>query len=933
MDKSRILVVEDESIIAFELSDRLKRSGYDVAAIASTGEEAIEKALSHLPNLILMDISLGSEMDGIKAAEEIQLKIDVPIVYLTAYSDEKTLERAKRTQPFGYLIKPFNQRELETTIEVALYKQKIETMLKESERWLEATLKSIGDAIIATDNLGIIKFFNRIAEEITLHKQIAVIGLHISKVFTVIDYRTKLLLEDPVSRILREGHSLNRPNEMILVNDKGNFITIEETTTLIADEKGAVTGVVLVFRDITNKKAALETLTYRLELEKFIFSTANNFINIHFEKIDDEILKVLASIGAITKSEYCFVYQINNNGVATKLYKWSAERAPDVSIAFESFLLSTYHWIFEKLSKNESIRNDDTISFPDWAQDEKEFFLREKIDSFVIVPLMKDKSLEGLVAACSSKKDKSWRDEDDFILRTAGQIILNALERKRTEEVLRKSEERFRAIVEQVTDGIVLYDLSSKKVIACNPAYQKLVGYTEEEILQLTYYDLVAHEKSNINNHIEKTIRRKRHYIGARKHKHKSGIQINVEVRADLITYSGKEVLCVTVRDLTEWVKAKTELKESEQRYRRLFESMAQGIIYQNADGQVTLANPAACEILGLTIDQLLGITPKDSSWKAIREDGTDFPKDEYPGIIALKTSRPVNNVIMGIFHPREERYKWLVIDAIPEFRNGEEKPFRVFSTFTDITEQKIAEEAIKRSEEELKQLNATKDKFFSIVAHDLKSPFLGLLGFANALVENFEELEKEQIKRFIGNINKSTKNLYTLIQHLLEWSRIQTGRIEVNIEKIELYSSVDYAMNLVLANAANKGITVLNEVTKNEFVYADERMLNSIIENLISNGIKFTFRGGEVIVSSQTKENFVEVCVKDSGVGIDEDIQKKIFRLDVTYTSRGTAGEEGTGLGLVLCQEMIERMRGKIWVESEAGKGTAFYFTIPSAK
>ncbi|MFA7229353.1 MAG: response regulator, partial [Melioribacteraceae bacterium] len=152
MAENKILVVEDEMIISMELSHRLRRSGFDVVATAASGEDAIKKALELSPDLILMDIHIAGEIDGIQTAELIHSKEDIPIIYLTAFSDEKTLDRAKLTEPYGFLIKPFEQRELETTIEVALYKRSVELKQKENEYWLEATLKNINDGIITTDN-------------------------------------------------------------------------------------------------------------------------------------------------------------------------------------------------------------------------------------------------------------------------------------------------------------------------------------------------------------------------------------------------------------------------------------------------------------------------------------------------------------------------------------------------------------------------------------------------------------------------------------------------------------------------------------------------------------------------------------------------------------------------------------------------------------
>ncbi len=238
----------------------------------------------------------------------------------------------------------------------------------------------------------------------------------------------------------------------------------------------------------------------------------------------------------------------------------------------------------------------------------------------------------------------------------------------------------------------------------------------------------------------------------------------------------------------------------------------------------------------------------------------------------------------------------------------------------------------LKKSEEKLLQLNVLKDKFFSIVAHDLKSPFQGLLGISNILVDNHAELNDDEVKDISDKIYKTTKNLYTLIEQLLDWAQLQTNRLQCNIEKLELQTIIINVLNLISQNASDKSIELQNRITDDVFVLADQRMLNSIITNLISNAIKFTWRGGKISISSTYKNNLVEICINDTGVGIEKEKIDKLFRIDQSISSKGTEGEIGTGLGLILCSEMVDKLGGNIWVISEKGKGSSFYFTLPKA-
>jgi PAS domain S-box-containing protein len=256
MSPVKILVVEDESIVAMDIKHRLESMNYIVPAIISSGEEAVEKALKTYPDLILMDIVLKGEMDGIDAAEQIKNHLDIPIVYLTAYSDEKTLKRAKITGPFGYIIKPFEDRELHSAIEVALYKHEMESKLKENEKWLSTTLESIGDAVITTDKEGHITFMNSIAQEITGWNLNDASRKPLDDIYKIVDEETETPIESTVNNALQERRVTRLNNPTLLITKYGSRIPINDTSAPIKDEKNDVNGVVLVFQDVTQRRNA-----------------------------------------------------------------------------------------------------------------------------------------------------------------------------------------------------------------------------------------------------------------------------------------------------------------------------------------------------------------------------------------------------------------------------------------------------------------------------------------------------------------------------------------------------------------------------------------------------------------------------------------------------------------------------------------------------
>ena len=289
--------------------------------------------------------------------------------------------------------------------------------------------------------------------------------------------------------------------------------------------------------------------------------------------------------------------------------------------------------------------------------------------------------------------------------------------------------------------------------------------------------------------------------------------------------------------------------------------------------------------------------------------------------------------------------HKKIHFEFVHRKKNGSIRDVEVFSSTVDIggkeylhsiihdiTKRKLVEEKLKKYSEELIKLNAGKDKMFSIIAHDLRGPFNPLLGISEIMANDFKSLSKKELKYYSKEIFNSLKNIYTLLENLLSWSRIETGQMQFNPEKINIYEKTENVINLLSEISKSKDISVFNETGKDIFVTADPTMLNSVMQNLISNSIKFTYNGGSLRVFAEDINNgFIKVTVSDNGVGMDDKQIKNLFKLSVTST-RGTNNEKGTGLGLMICKEMVEKNGGTISVKSEAGKGTDISFTIPKA-
>jgi signal transduction histidine kinase len=238
----------------------------------------------------------------------------------------------------------------------------------------------------------------------------------------------------------------------------------------------------------------------------------------------------------------------------------------------------------------------------------------------------------------------------------------------------------------------------------------------------------------------------------------------------------------------------------------------------------------------------------------------------------------------------------------------------------------------IQQQKKELAELNAVKDKFFSIISHDMRNIFFYLMGSSDLLAIKAADFNYTKIDKDIQNIKASLQNAHRLMENLLNWSLVRTQSAELKPENVDLYVIASRNIELFLQNAKEKGIHLAHTVKAGTIVHANPDMADTILRNLVSNAIKFTGTGGEVKVSAvpSEKNNFVEVAVTDTGSGISAENIQKLFRIDQKYRKDGTAGERGTGLGLILCKELVEKNKGHIWVESEIEKGTAFRFTLP---
>jgi PAS domain S-box-containing protein len=432
MSNSRILIVEDEGIIAKDIQSTLNRLGYSVIGIASSGEEAIKKAMEIHPDIVLMDIVLEGAMDGVEAAEYIHDHFDIPVVYLTAYSDDTTLQRAKITEPFGYILKPFHEKELYTTIEMALYKHTMQSKLKESEQWLATTLKSIGDAVIATDTGKLITFMNPVAEALTGWKQEEAIGKPLKNVFKVINGKTGKQADDPVAKVLREGVIVGLANHTVLIAKDGTKRSVDDSGAPIIDDKGKIIGVVLVFRDITERKITVEQLRASEEINRSVVDNIN--------------------VGIALISRNMEMLALNN-----QMKKWY----PDIDISQKPVCYKAF---------NKPARSDLCPDCPVYIT------LNDGEVHESVLDRIADNKVRNYRVISSPLKDKKGK------IIAAIEMIEDITEQKKAQEALQRSEIKYRELVQNANSIILRMD-SQGNVTFFNEFAQQFFGYTEDEIL------------------------------------------------------------------------------------------------------------------------------------------------------------------------------------------------------------------------------------------------------------------------------------------------------------------------------------------------------------------------------------------------------------------------------------------------------------------
>lgn len=879
MPQSKILIVEDEMIVAMDLANKLRGLGYTVCGSAVSGEDALTLVREQSPNLVLMDIHLAGVMDGVEAASQIHQECDVPVIYLTAHADRATLDRAKRTEPFGYIIKPFDESELESHIEMALYKHEAERKLRESEEWLHVTLGSIGDAVIASDTAGKVTFINPIAAALTGWTPEEAYEQPVSQIFQIINDVTHVSAENLVERVLSEKRIVELANHTVLVTRDGREVPIDDSAAPITDKAGQVIGVVIVFHDVTEKRRTEEAL----QQSQHQFATLIQNVESGVALIDEH--------GQFTIVNRKF------------LQLFGLEEAPDNILNVNS----------QDWSRWQVFGEDGSLLQVDHHPVRKAAMTGQAVQNQLVgVHLPSGGDIIWMLV--SAEPILKANGKIDKLICTYHDIT----KLKWAEEALRQSQQDLNRAQEVGRIGWWRLDTRSNILTWSDESYH-LFGVPKSSPLTYEIFLSIIHPDD-------------RPYVDTQWNAALQGEAYEVEHR---IIVDGQEKWLREkaylefdnsgtllggfgiAQDITERRQAEAErerlLTELEWRVAELdatLNSIADGLIIFDTTGHVIRTNATIEQLLDFRLEERnLDLPESIHAFRAEKSDGTLFLTEETPAIRALRGETVTGETM--VIH-RASGTIWLSVSAAPILTgNGSLRGAIVI--LTDISTLHAIEEQMRN--------------FVYMVSHDLRTPITTVNGHAGLLQDRLVKTDDRLVKTSVEAISRGIKRMDVMIEDLVEAARLEGGQFQMTLEPVVLAS---YLTDLLMRNkGALKTERIILEIPEDlPTVLADDARLERILLNLLSNAQKYSAPETPILVKALQEGNAVAINIIDQGQGIPPDDLPHLF--DRFYRVKGERRAEGIGLGLYITKMMVEAHGGEINVKSEVAKGSKFSFTLP---
>ena len=740
---------------------------------------------------------------------------------------------------------------------------------EEQHLFLKCLLEANVDGIIAFDREFRYTTWNRAMERISGVKRENVLGKHAFEMFPCL----KDTGEDKYYLEALAGRSVVAENRPYVIAQSGRSGFFDGYYSPRHDENGEVVGGVAIIRDVTERKVAEA-------------SALDDHKRLAFH-VENTPLAVI---------EWDHEFRVLRwSPAAQKLFGWKAD---------------------EVLGKR----------FSDW-----EFVVPDDIDAVSQVAHRQNEGQEhhgisrnrnytklGTILHCEWYNSALYNEAGKLI--SVLSLVLDVTVATRIEEALRKSEAQYRLLFESNPQAMWVYDLTTLRFMAVNDAAVQHYGYSRSEFLDMTIKDIRPPDDVKLLEDFLASAEAAAETAGEWRHQKKDGTVINVDIRANRLTFAGRPAEFVLVTDVTERKKAEQALRISEDRYRDLVDNSHELICTHDLEGRVLSVNPWAARVLGYPQDSLVGINIRDGLLPEYREMFDDYIRT----VITEGSARGV----MKVRTATGETRLWEYYNTLRT--EGVEKPI-VRGMAHDATERRQALKREKEARLEAEAANRVKDEFLSTLSHELRTPLTAIMGWADLLLH--DEVEPKNRRPALETIFRNANSQCQLINDLLEVSRIITGKLRLEFVACELHSVIEAAAQSIRPTAEAKGVRlqVLLEPHVGP-VFGDRERLQQVVWNLLSNGVKFTHKGGMVQVTLQRINSHVEIVVNDTGVGIKPDFLPHVFDRFRQADGSTTRIYGGLGLGLAIVRHLVELHGGTAWAESGGErKGSRFTVRLPA--
>ena len=817
-----------------------------------------------------------------------------------------------------------------------------EARLRASMERHSITLKAVGDGIIAVDTKGQVELLNPIAETLTGWSHKEACGRPMEEVFHIINEKTREAAENPVTKVLRGEVVTGTTNQTLLISRNGIEWPITNSAAPIRDAQGKTSGVVLVFRDQTDERWTRRLIQVRLALLEY---ASNN-------SLEDLLTKALDEIGALVESPIGFYHFVDVDQKILHLQQWSTRTLKDFCRAEGRGM---HYGVDQAGVWADCVREGKPVVHNDYASLPHKKGMpagHAEVIRELVVPVLKAGKVVAILGVGNKPADYSEKDIE--VVSYLADVTWQLIEHKHTEEVLRKSEMLFKDLFDRHSAVKLIIDKETGVIVDGNQAAEKYYGWSKSQLRQMKIEDINILSAEEVKQATKKATKLKRNSIEVQ-HRRSDGSIRDVAVFNSQITVNGKDLLHAIVHDITQEKKMRQALRRSEAQYHTLFDSLIEGfctieMVFDDngrpVDYRFLEVNPAFEKQTGL----------RDAQGKLIRDLAPNNEKhwfDMY-GKVAL-TGEPVQ-------FKNEAKALGRYYDGCA-YRLGGPESRKVAILFNDITDRELAVDALKKMNEilevrvaertetlkvsldklqaeidhrkrtemrlqetlkEVERSNQDLEQFAYVASHDLQEPLRMVSSYTQLLAQRYQDQLDDKANKFIGYAVDGAVRMQRLINDLLAYSRISTqGK---RFDTVDSQAILNEVRHNLAAAIEDSHAQVLNDDLP--AVQADNTQLSQLFQNLIGNAIKFrTADVPRIHVSAH--DLGAEWCfsVKDNGIGIDEQYAEKVF---VIFQRLHTRQEyAGTGIGLAVCKRIVERHGGRIWFESEPGKGTTFYFTV----